>query len=85
MPGFSPSEACATSLVKGDRRCWRRCGEPALDEVFVTETDVTVDVSRHSGVLRSFDFEREGAELVAHGAVSEDAAWRFRRWRFNRA
>ena len=39
MPGFSPSEACATWLVKGDRRCWRRCGEPSLlDEVFVTET-----------------------------------------------
>jgi len=44
----------------------------------------TVDVSRHSGVLRTFDFEREGAELVAHGAVPDDVGWRFRRWRFNR-
>lgn len=55
-----------------------------LDEVFVTETDVTVDVSRHAGVLRIFDFEREGAELIAHGAVPEDPGWQFRRWRFNR-
>jgi riboflavin biosynthesis pyrimidine reductase len=56
-----------------------------LDEVFVTETDVTVDASRHAGILRIFDFEREGAELVADGTVPDDAAWRFRRWRFNRA
>ena len=61
----------------------RRAG--LLDEVFVTETDVTVGVSRHAGVLHMFDFEREGAELIAEGRVAEDPAWRFRRWRFNRA
>jgi len=55
-----------------------------LDEVFVTETDVTVDGARHAGVLRIFDFDREGAELIADGVVPEDARWRFRRWRFNR-
>lgn len=55
-----------------------------LDEVFLTETDVTVDESRHVGVLRIFDFEQEGAELVAEGAVPADAGWAFRRWRFNR-
>jgi riboflavin biosynthesis pyrimidine reductase len=56
-----------------------------LDEVFVTQTDVTIDESRHSGVLKIFNFEREGAELVADGTVPDDAGWRFRRWRFNRA
>jgi hypothetical protein len=56
-----------------------------LDEVFVTETDVTIDVARHAGVLRIFDFEREGAVLIAEGSIAEDPRWRFRRWRFNRA
>ena len=60
-------------------------GAGLLDEVFVTETDVTVDVSRHADVLRIFDFEREGAMLIAEGRIVEDPAWRFRRWRFNRA
>jgi len=54
-----------------------------LDEVFVTETDVTVDVSQHAGVLRIFDFEREGADLIAHGVVPDDPTWHFRRWRFH--
>jgi hypothetical protein len=27
---------------------------------------------------------KEGAEVVAHGAVPDDVAWRSRRWRFNR-
>ena len=55
-----------------------------LDEVFVRETDAAVDVSRHSDVLRISNFEREGAELIAHGSVPDDTGWRFRRWRFNR-
>lgn len=59
-------------------------GAGLLDEVFLTETDVVVDESRHAGVLRIFDFEREGAELIAEGRTSRNSGWRFRRWRFNR-
>lgn len=60
----------------------RRAG--LLDEVFVTETDVVVDESRHANVLKIFDFEREGAELIAEGRTGDASPWRFRRWRFNR-
>jgi len=55
-----------------------------LDEVFLTETDVVVDESRHARVLKTFDFEREGAELIAEGRTRSGSRWRFRRWRFNR-
>jgi riboflavin biosynthesis pyrimidine reductase len=54
-----------------------------LDEIFVTVTDVVVDRARHAGVLEIFDFEREGAILIAEGGISEGSPWRFRRWRFN--
>jgi riboflavin biosynthesis pyrimidine reductase len=54
-----------------------------LDEVFVTVTDVLVDDARHAGVQRIFDFEREGAALIAEGRVGDARPWRFRRWRFN--
>ena len=54
-----------------------------LDEVFVTVTDAVVDESKHEGVLKIFDFEAEGAALVAEGKIGEDSAWLFRRWRFN--
>jgi riboflavin biosynthesis pyrimidine reductase len=54
-----------------------------LDEVFVTVTDVLVDESRHAGVQKIFDFERDGAALVAEGHAGDGSAWRFRRWRFN--
>jgi 5-amino-6-(5-phosphoribosylamino)uracil reductase len=54
-----------------------------LDEVFVTVTDVVIDERRHEGVRRIFDFAREGAALVAEGALPGGSAWRFRRWRFN--
>lgn len=59
-------------------------GARLLDEVFVTETDVVVDESRHQGVLRIFDFAAEGADLIAEGQTAADSGWRFRRWRFNR-
>ena len=51
-----------------------------LDEVFVTETDVEIDPSAHEGVLKIFDCEREGAELVADGRFGR---WQLKRWRFN--
>jgi riboflavin biosynthesis pyrimidine reductase len=54
-----------------------------LDEVFVTVTATVIDESKHEGVLRIFDFEKEGATPVAEGATSPDSVWRFRRWRFN--
>jgi riboflavin biosynthesis pyrimidine reductase len=54
-----------------------------LDEVFVTVTDTVIDASQHAGVLEIFDFEREGAQLIAAGRTSPDSGWTFRRWRFN--
>lgn len=54
-----------------------------LDEVFLTETDSVVDEARHDGVLRTFDFTREGAILIAEGRIAEGGAWRYRRWRFS--
>jgi len=63
-------------------RALRRAG--LLDEVFLTETDVVVDESRHRSVLKIFDFEQEGADLIAEGRTGDASPWRFRRWRFNR-
>ncbi len=63
-------------------RALRRAG--LLDEVFLTETDVVVDESRHRSVLKIFDFEQEGADLIAEGCTGDASSWRFRRWRFNR-
>ena len=54
-----------------------------LDEVFLTETDVGVDASRHRGAMKMFQFQSEGAELIAESRIGRDSAWRFRRWRFN--
>ncbi len=59
-------------------------GAGLLDEVFVTTTDVEVDADRHEGVQSIFDFDGEGAELVAGGRVEPDGRFTFRRWRFNR-
>lgn len=54
-----------------------------LDEVFITETDIVVDESRHRNVLKIFQFEQEGAELIAEGRAGDHSPWRFRRWRFS--
>jgi riboflavin biosynthesis pyrimidine reductase len=52
-----------------------------LDEVFVTSTDVLVDLAAHDGVLTTFDFAAEGATLIAEGRI-ERGRYTFRRWRF---
>jgi riboflavin biosynthesis pyrimidine reductase len=54
-----------------------------LDEVFLTTTPFVVDEGAHEGVLKIFDFESEGATLIAEGRAEADAAWLFRRWRFS--
>jgi riboflavin biosynthesis pyrimidine reductase len=58
-------------------------GVGLLDEVFLTVTPFVVDVSAHDGVMRTFDFEAEGATLIAEGRTAADERWRFQRWRFN--
>lgn len=54
-----------------------------LDEVFVTVTDQRIDETAHEGILKVFDFESEGADLIAEGRTTPASAWIFRRWRFN--
>jgi riboflavin biosynthesis pyrimidine reductase len=54
-----------------------------LDEVFLTTTDMRIDTARHAGVLTMFDFESEGARLVAEGRIAPASPWLFQRWRFN--
>lgn len=57
-------------------------GAGVLDEVFLTTTDVVVGTDGHDGVQTTFDFEREGATLLAEGRTAA-GAYRFHRWRFN--
>jgi riboflavin biosynthesis pyrimidine reductase len=54
-----------------------------LDEVFVTVTDRVIDETAHADVLKVFDFESEGASLIAEGKISPSSGWTFHRWRFN--
>lgn len=54
-----------------------------LDEVFVTVTDRVIDETAYEGVVKIFDFEAEGADLIAEGKISPASGWMFRRWRFN--
>ena len=58
-------------------------GAGVLDEVFLTVTPFVVDASAHDGVVWTFDFEAEGAALIAEGRTAVDERWRFQRWRFN--
>jgi riboflavin biosynthesis pyrimidine reductase len=62
-------------------RALRRAG--LLDEVFLTVTDVLIDEGSRAGLQKIFDFEREGAALVAEGHLEGNRRWCFRRWRFN--
>jgi len=54
-----------------------------LDEVFLTTTPFVIDEAAHEGVIRTFDFEAEGATLIAEGRAAADPSWRFQRWRFS--
>jgi riboflavin biosynthesis pyrimidine reductase len=54
-----------------------------LDEVFLTITPFVIDESAHAAITKTFDFEAEGASLIAEGRAPADEAWLFRRWRFN--
>ena len=53
-----------------------------LDEIFVTTTDVMVDVAAHEGVRTTFDFAAEGATLLAEGRLEPAGVYAFKRWRF---
>lgn len=59
-------------------------GAGLLDEVFITHTDAVIDEAAHERILHIFDFEKEGAELVAEGKISPESGYTFRRWRFNK-
>jgi len=54
-----------------------------LDEMFVTTTDVVVNVRAHEGVLTMFDFTTERATLIAEGRLERAGAYTFKRWRFD--
>jgi riboflavin biosynthesis pyrimidine reductase len=54
-----------------------------LDEVFLTTTPFVIDENAHQDVVRIFDFEAEGATLIAEGRTAADESWRFQRWRFS--
>jgi riboflavin biosynthesis pyrimidine reductase len=58
-------------------------GAGLLDEVFLTTTPFVIDEAAHEDVIRIFDFEAEGATLIAEGRAAADESWLFRRWRFS--
>jgi riboflavin biosynthesis pyrimidine reductase len=67
----------------GDRVLRALHGARLLDEMFVTVTDRVIDEAAHQDVLKVFEFESEGADLIAEGQTSPSSGWTFRRWRFN--
>ena len=93
-PGFTPASSAwllgdpAEIRVVAIDSIENACGGEryragVLDEVFLTTTPFVIDESAHAGVLKIFDFEAEGATLIAEGRTAADESWLFRRWRFN--
>jgi riboflavin biosynthesis pyrimidine reductase len=69
---------------EGGEKILRALRETALlDEMFVTVTDRVIEETAHEGVLKVFDFEAEGGDLIAEGKIAPSSGWTFRRWRFN--
>jgi riboflavin biosynthesis pyrimidine reductase len=54
-----------------------------LDEMFVTSTDVDVELSQHEGVKRIVALDTGAGRLIAEGRPAADSGYTFRRWRFN--
>jgi riboflavin biosynthesis pyrimidine reductase len=54
-----------------------------LDEVFVTYSDVIVEESGLQNIRKTFDFDTEGAKLIAEGKINPSSGFIFRRWRFS--
>ena len=83
LPTIDTSEIDPFDLIPGaGAESLFDAGTTPVDDVFLTETDSMVDEARHTGVLKTFDFAREGAALIAEGRIAEGGAWRYRRWRF---
>jgi riboflavin biosynthesis pyrimidine reductase len=52
-----------------------------LDEIFLTMTDVAIDVTSHREVLSTPDLAAAGGRLLAEGTLGPGSAYTFQRWR----